>query len=129
MIVILIIGLLISILIPNLIHSKYQAQWSACIQYERNLAAALESYHAQEKAYPTGLTVLTTTSPPFIQTIPTCPSDGASYGYTVTALSDPNDSYTIFCRSNAHSAGLTFVSAGYPQYNAEIGLRQKNSTE
>ena len=129
MIVILIIGLLITMLLPNLIHSKYQTQWSACVQYERNLAASLESYHAQEKAYPTTMDVLSQTNPAYIQTIPKCPSDGASYGYVVTPLAAATDGYTIYCQSAAHPAGLSFVSAGYPQYNAEIGIRQKNANE
>lgn len=125
MIVILIIGLLLMILLPNLARSRYQAQWSACVQYQRTLAAALESYHAQEGFYPVDFAPLLT-GEKYINQIPTCPSNGSSYnlGYTVAAN---HDNFTIAC-AGAHYQVLPEVTQGYPQYNPGLGTRQWDST-
>jgi len=133
MIVLLIIGLLTVILLPNLIRGKYQSQWSACVQYQRNLAAALENYNAQEKSYPAALSRLTETEPKFINAIPSCPSDGEQYlnryeAANTKLLGGTFDMYTISC-PGVHHAVLPIISQGFPQYNAETGLRQKNSNE
>jgi competence protein ComGC len=133
MIVMLIIGLLSMIMLPNIVKGKYQTQWSACVQYERNLAAALESYQAQEKSYPANLEALTNRHPVFINSIPKCPSDGSSSYSTSYAAGNTDssgsgfDNFTISCPGR-HNAVLPFVLPGYPQYNAEIGLRQQDPT-
>ena len=121
MIVILIIGLLLMILLPNLARSRYQAQWSACVQYERTLAAALESYHAQEGFYPESFNPLMT-GEKYINSIPACPSNGVSYavGYQVAS---GRDNFTMSC-AGAHYQVLPEVMQGFPQYNPAGGLRQ-----
>ena len=126
MIVILIIGLLLSILLPNLVYSKYQAQWTACGQYERTIAAALESYHAQEGSYPANLAQLTATSPVYINILPTCPSNGASYASTyvpgqTSSGSLVYDAYTLSC-PGTHYLQIRGVQQGFPQYTPSNGL-------
>jgi len=138
MIVILIIGLLMAIILPNLTKSKYQTQWSACVQYERNLAAALESYNAQEKTYPPTLSYLTTGHPVFINAVPKCPTlSGPSdptydyapgYSTTDAQANGRYDVFTITC-PGSHDVFLPHVTHGYPQYSPTIGIRQKNAIE
>lgn len=128
MIVILIIGILLIIVLPNMVRSKYQAQWNACGQYERTLAAAVESYNAQEGSYPSVLSALTSSSPVYITLIPTCPSNGVSYQSTylpghASGSAATFDMFTIYC-PGSHFLVLTEVQQGFPQYNPQRGLLQ-----
>jgi len=132
MIVILIMGILLVILLPKMVNTKYQSQWSACVQYERNLAAALESYNAQNNSYPDTLSRLTSAAPVFITAVPKCPSNGVSYGgaYTPTLAAGTTstfDTYTLFC-PGVHFLVMTTVLQGYPQYNPARGMLQYDST-
>lgn len=129
MVVICIIGILLLIVLPNMVHSKYQAQWTACGEYQQTLAAALESYNASEGTYPSTLQVLTTTSAPYINAIPSCPSNNAVYSYEpgVSTSSGSISNYTLSC-SGSHYLVLSGVSQGFPQYNPQIGLLLFNAT-
>lgn len=124
MIVIVIISLLLIILLPNLARSRYQSQWSACVQYERNVAAALESYHAGEGFYPTDLNVLSGSK--YLNSVPTCPSNGTSYasGYEVASS---HGNFTLSCKGT-HFRVMEMVTQGFPQYNAGTGLRQYDAS-
>jgi len=131
MIVILIIGILLAILLPNLVWSKYQAQWTACGQGERSIASALESYHADQGSYPTNLTTLTTTNPVYISLLPTCPSiPSTPYSYqpgnSNSGTNAVYDTYTIAC-PGIHYQVLPDIQKGYPQYNPGGGLLLKDS--
>ena len=134
MVVICIIGILLSILLPNMVRSKWQAQWTSCCQNEQNLAIACESYNTQEGTYPTNLNVLPVSSPgtPYIGVVPTCPSNGLSYtlGYGVassTGSLNVYDSFTISC-PGSHYVVLANVVVGFPQYTPSKGLNEYDST-
>lgn len=133
MVVIVIIGILLMIILPNMVRSKYQAQWTACSEQEHNLAIALESYSTQWGTYPTSLSVLTsTTGAAYIGTIPSCPSNGQSYisGYQVassTGSTTSFDTYTVSC-PGSHYLVLGDVSQGFPQYTPSKGLMQFDLT-
>ncbi|HXE71712.1 MAG TPA: prepilin-type N-terminal cleavage/methylation domain-containing protein [Candidatus Nitrosotenuis sp.] len=129
MIVIVIIGILISILLPSMVRSKYQAQLSACIHNQRGIAAALENYHAQYHNYPpddsgSGLEVLF--SERFInRSASRCPSSNATYAYDSDLV---EHEYTIACAQGVHYLVLPgTVDQGYPQYTAGGGIRYKST--
>lgn len=128
MIVIAIIGILTVILLPNLVKSKYQAQWTSCSGYERTIAGAAESYNAQFGSYPQALSVLTTTTPAFISLLPTCPSNGVSYSTSyipgnTNGTAGTYNTFTIYC-PGVHHLVLSTVQQGYPQYNPTTGSLQ-----
>lgn len=132
MIVIAIIGILTAVMIPNMVKSKYQAQWTSCAGYERNIAAALENYQAQYGSYPSALSALVVVNPPYMNFIPTCPSNGTSYSSSYqpansTSSTSVYDHFTIYC-PGAHYIVLSTVQRGYPQYNPERGSLQYDST-
>lgn len=52
MIVVAIIAILASILIPNFVNARSQAQTAACESNLREIATALELYYADNQAYP-----------------------------------------------------------------------------
>lgn len=128
MIVIAIIGILTLLILPNMVKSKYQAEWTSCSGYERTVAAACESYQAQYGSYPPTLNVLTTSTPQFISLMPTCPSNGVSYAGSylpgsTTGSSASYNNFTIYC-PGAHHIVLSGVQQGYPQYNPQRGALQ-----
>lgn len=129
MIVIAIFALLLMVLLPSMVKSKYQAQWSSCVSNQKNIAAALESYNAQEKTYPTDVNLVATTG--YIRALPTCPTNGTSYGFTsfnTKGGTSLNDSYSIYC-NGSHYLVVQDVVQYFPQYNPEIGSRMKNSNQ
>jgi prepilin-type N-terminal cleavage/methylation domain-containing protein len=78
MVAISIIAVLMAIMLPRLVEARYQAYHSACIENERNIATALESYQVDNRGYPPSL--LTLSQDPakaYISTVPVCPSDPA----------------------------------------------------
>jgi prepilin-type N-terminal cleavage/methylation domain-containing protein len=129
MIVIAIFALLLMVLLPSMVKSKYQAQWSSCIQSEKTIASALESYNAQEKTYPTDVSVIVTAG--YIRALPICATNGSSYGFTAyntKGVSSFNDSYSIYC-NGTHYLMIQDVVQYFPQYNPEIGSRMKSPSQ
>lgn len=121
MIVIAIIAILASILVPNFIRARGQGMFSACQSNLKNVGTALEMYSTDAAGrYPTALTTL---SPNYLKTIPTCPSSGtATYtgGYTSASLPD---AFTVVCTGTNHRA--VDAPANYPQYTSQAGMIPK----
>jgi prepilin-type N-terminal cleavage/methylation domain-containing protein len=79
MIVIAIIAILAAILIPNFVRSRGESQLAACESNEKNIATSLQIYAADWSGnFPSSLSALT---PNYIQSVPICPGNGASYVY------------------------------------------------
>jgi hypothetical protein len=100
------------------------------MQYERNLVAALESYNAQNGTYPQSLNSLVNAQPTYINSIPSCPSNGVSYssGYIPGAMNaNLITDYTITC-PGTHNLVLGFVTQGFPQYTPSRGLLEYDAT-
>lgn len=116
MIVIAIIGILATILLPNMVRSRHMALLSACEHNLRNISAALESYAAGDPAhnYPNNLTDLQTQG--FINAVPACPDDKSSYTYTALT----NNNYTISHNASQHSTVLS--NPGFPRITGDGGL-------
>lgn len=116
MIVIAIIGILAAILTPVMMRARFKTYHTACMQNERNIASALELYAIEARSlYPPDLNSLTFGDTPFIQSITTCPSNGASYNTTYTVNSD-NTEYVLAC-PGVHEGQLPGLCDDlYPQY-------------
>ncbi|MHB2019430.1 MAG: type IV pilin protein [Candidatus Xenobia bacterium] len=123
MIVIVIIGILLTILIPAWQNSRYQTQLTACEYNERALAAAMEVYNSSQGHYTGNLSDLTQSlngANPCINGIPTCPTNDQQYTVTVSLPDQSN--YTLACPGGSHFLTLPFISQNFPQYNASTGL-------
>lgn len=95
MIVVLIIGILISIALPNFMRARENARLRACVANMKQIQSAIEQWGMETKAsgdtaVPTDLNAYNN----WLKTIPTCPSGGI---YTITGTLN---TYTITC--NVH---------------------------
>ncbi len=95
LIVIVIIGILAVLIVPNLISGPQRGRDSQRKNHLRNIKVALETYYTDNNSYPTAGgtscvpsaagclgTVLTAGSPNYIKAVPNDPKGGANYTYT-----------------------------------------------
>ncbi len=93
MIVVLIIGILLAIAIPNFMKARESSRTKSCIANLKQIQAAKEQWAMDTKALP-GATVTAADiygSGSYIETTPTCPSGGT---YTIGAL-DTNPTCSV----------------------------------
>ncbi len=117
------IGILAAILVPNFIRARSQGQFTACKSNLKNMATALEMWSTDhEGRYPSRLSELTEGGQ-YLRMIPTCPAAGIdTYSSTYQAGQDP-DQYQVGC--SGHNHGGVDAGPGYPQYNSVSGLNEK----
>jgi general secretion pathway protein G len=105
LIVIVIIGILALLIIPNLTSAPKKARDTARKTDLRAVQKGLEEYFLSYSSYPTALSVLTTGNPPIMKTVPTDPLNTGVYVYTYTPASG-NASYTLKgCLENGSDTG------------------------
>lgn len=122
MVAMAILGILAAISIPRFVRARYRAYQSACMQNERNLATALESYRTDHRFYPTTVGGLVQAGGGTISAIPSCPSaPGTQYTYEVNS---DGDGFSISCVAGFHEHQINGQSDGYPQYQAGLGVRE-----
>lgn len=128
MIVISIISILASILVPNFMKARAQAQFSACLQNCKNLGTALEMYSTDNDGhYPSeqGALGADKLSPSYIKIIPSCPSAGFdTYSESFRSSSNP-DAYTFYCTGANHWELNIPDGQDWPQYTSSSGLKPK----
>lgn len=99
-VVVLVVGILLTLTLPNLFSTQQRARDDTRKNDLRNIQQALETYHNDTVSYPTTVEGLAVLSPDYINTIPSDPnggsysyeSDGATY--TLTAdLENDNDQH------------------------------------
>ena len=118
LIVIVIIGILALLIIPNITSAPKKARDTQRKTDLRAMQKALEEYFVSNNVYPstaTYTTDLTGGNPPIIKTIPTDPKAGGSpYVYTYTAA-NTNTTYTLTaCLENAGDTGTATVAPVAP---------------
>ena len=119
MIVIALIGILAAIALPNFMRARFKGYHAGCLQNERNIRTALESYAADHNGrYPSAINVLVSgagTAYPWISSMPSCPSDSTDYspGYAVDN-SGGTPSYTLECQG-IHEVQLEYIQDGFPR--------------
>lgn len=119
MIVMTIIGILISVTLPQMMKTRYQALFTVCQMNLRNMAAALEVYWVDnDHKYPEGSLVPLTTNK-YIQKI-YCPTDPLKqdYGYDVN---NSEKAYTLWCMGR-HLGVSGLKPANYPKYDNRSGI-------
>lgn len=108
LIVIVIIGVLAILIVPNLISGPARARDSQRKADLRAIKTALESYYNDQNSYPVTLDVLTQGAAPYIKTLPTDPKTKAAYVYTTTG--NPPSSYVL--KATLENSGDKDIKAG-----------------
>ena len=130
MIVVAIIAILVTILVPNLMRARAQAQTAACEGNLKEIATALELYETDHDAYPQSgnADASNTDLEPYLQQTPVDPAAGPGQPYTFTVTNDGTDtpSYVITCPGTHDPATLQLIDQGttatHIQYGSETGF-------
>lgn len=83
LIVVLILAALSAIAVPRISQSATNAKAKACLTNLDILNSSIELYNAENGAYPTDLTVVTSDTSLFPDGAPICPITGAAYPATL----------------------------------------------
>jgi type II secretion system protein G len=135
MIVVAIIAILVSIVVPNFIRARAQAQTAACEANLKEIATALELYETDNDQYPASGTVNSsnTSLQPYIKQVPVDPvaGPGLYYTYTVTNPTTGTASYVITCPGSHDAGTLQNISQGttgtHIQYSSAAGFSTTNT--
>jgi prepilin-type N-terminal cleavage/methylation domain-containing protein len=84
MIVVLIIGILLAIAVPNFMTARDSSRTQACISNLEEISAAKEQYAMDARLTDSATPTSGNLAPAYIKTIPTCPANGV---YTIGAIS------------------------------------------
>lgn len=120
MIVLTIMGMLASIMIPQIMKAKYQAHYAVCQQNLQNLGTALEIYRTDNGGrYPDTYYLFVLWQKQYSER-PVCPTDPEKkdYGYDTNI---PDTNYTLYCKG-VHLVGGGMLPNGFPQYSPSCGL-------
>jgi prepilin-type N-terminal cleavage/methylation domain-containing protein len=80
MIVVLIIGILLAIAVPNFITARKTSRTKACVANMKQIESAMEQFAmAKSKAQGDTIAPATDLAPDYIKSVPVCPSTGAAY--------------------------------------------------
>ena len=110
MIVIVVIGILIGVLLPQFRGTQDEASIQRARSEMRTLATALESYYIHNSnSFPAGLSSLTSASPKIVNSIPDDPFRTGSNDYSYS-LSANGQYYVVFSYGLDRAAGITGVS-------------------
>src|SRR2546430_8308958 len=119
LIVVAIIAILAAILIPNFLRARAQSQVAASKGNMKNVATALESFFADNAAYPQQATSL---QPDYTRSLPRDPCTGVVFGmgggYLYSIVGNPGTDYVL--RTNWTNGGT-----GGPCYSANGGAKNR----
>ncbi len=136
MIVVAIIAILVTILVPNLMQARSQAQTAACESNLKEIATALELYETDHDAYPDSGTVDGNNSDflPYMQQVPVDPAAGPGkpYTFTVTTSGNSAPSYVITCPGTHDPSTLKAIDHGdnnatHIEYGSQSGFSAVSS--
>ncbi len=114
LIVIVIIGILALLIIPNITSAPKKARDTKRKTDITTVRKGLEEYFVNNNVYPAALSDLTTGSAPIIKTLPTDPKNSSPYVYTYTPA-NTNTTYTLTaCLENDQDSGTGIVTAVSP---------------
>ncbi len=134
MIVVAIIAILASILVPNFVRARAQAQTAACEANLKEIATALELYQTDNDRYPPSGTVnaSNTDLQPYLKQVPVDPAAGPSayYSYTVTNPTTSTAAYVVLCPGTHDPGTLQNISPStaftHIQYSSAAGFSATN---
>ena len=111
LIVIVIIGILALLIIPNITSAPKKARDTQRKTDLRAVKNGLEEYFVSNNSYPTALTDLTTGTAPIMKTVPNDPKNTGAYVYTYTPANG-NTTYVISaCLENGGDNGANTSAA------------------
>ena len=114
LIVIVIIGILALLIIPNITSAPKKARDTTRKTDITAIRKGLEEYFVNNNAYPAALTDLQSGSAPIIRTLPVDPKNVDPYVYTYTPA-NTNTTYTLnACLENDQDNGANVVAAVAP---------------
>jgi type II secretion system protein G len=114
LIVIVIIGILALLIIPNITSAPKKARDTKRKTDITTVRKGLEEYFVNNNVYPSLLTDLTTGSAPIVKVLPTDPKNTGAYVYTYTPA-NTNSTYTLTaCLENDADTGTSVVAAVSP---------------
>lgn len=117
-----VIGPLLAILVPNLIRARNQSPYSSCIGNLHHIERALDMYADDNHGvFPTSLTALV---PSYLKRLPACPvagSDTYSAGYEQQSGLHP--AFTVMCKGEWHRGVLP---PDFPQVTSGQGSTGSN---
>jgi type II secretion system protein G len=114
LIVIVIIGILALLIIPNITSAPKKARDTKRKTDITTLRKGLEEYFVNNNVYPAALTDLTTGSAPIVKTLPTDPKNTGAYVYTYTPA-NTNTTYTLTaCLENDQDASDNVIAPVSP---------------
>ena len=105
LIVIVIIGILALLIIPNITSAPKKARDTQRKTDIRAIQKGLEEYFVSNNVYPAALTDLTTGTAPILKTVPTDPKNASPFVYTYTPANS-NTTYVVTgCLENGADNG------------------------
>jgi len=105
LIVIVIIGILALLIIPNITSAPKKARDTQRKTDMRAIQKGMEEYFTSNNVYPTDTTALSAGVTPIMKSVPVDPKNTGVYVYTYTAVA-PFDAYTLHaCLENAGDNG------------------------
>ena len=114
LIVIVIIGILALLIIPNITSAPKKARDTKRKTDITTVRKGLEEYFVNNNVYPTALSDLTTGSAPIIKTLPTDPKNVSPFVYTYTPA-NTNSTYTLTaCLENDADSGDSTIAPVSP---------------
>jgi general secretion pathway protein G len=117
LIVIVIIGILALLIIPNITSAPKKARDTKRKTDITTIRKGLEEYFVNNNAYPAALTDLTSGSAPIIATLPTDPKNTSphTYVYTPAPSGGPYTTYTLSaCLENDADSSANVITAVSP---------------
>jgi general secretion pathway protein G len=110
LIVIVIIGILALLIIPNITSAPKKARDTKRKTDITTLRKGLEEYFVNNNVYPSALSDLTTGSAPIVKVLPTDPKNSDPYVYTY-ATANTNTTYTLnACLENDQDASANVIA-------------------
>lgn len=134
MIVVAIIAILVSILVPNFVRARAQAQTSACEGNLKEIATAIELFQTDNDHYPSSGTVdgNNVELQPYLRQTPVDPAagPGAYYTFTVSNGDTGSAAYLIVCPGTHDPGTLQNISVNtkftHIEYSSVAGLSATN---
>jgi type II secretion system protein G len=135
MIVVAIIAILVSMLVPNFVRARAQAQTAACESNLKEIATALELYQTDNDQYPASGTVNASNAQlqPYLKQTPVDPVAGPAsyYTFTVTNPATSTAAYTIVCPGSHDPGTLQNIAPNttftHIQYSSSSGFAATGS--
>lgn len=102
MIVVAIIGMLMTIAVPNVVKARKTAQKNACLTNMKNIESTIEQFKLENRTAPADLNALVAGG--YFKTVPTCPAGGT---YTIPA----SDEGEVTCSIAEHNSTVGTAAA------------------